>query len=313
MLPFYRDMDSVSAQAAGDTRLARFLSTKDRYSSHLKPFLRFLEEYHLELDLSAVRAYFVYVNALPLAAGTKLIRRQAVKARLRAMLASTDFNQQARLDAMLRSLDHDSETRAPTLVRTGIAEDRVVTSGEFDRLVAGASRRTALFIWFLYNTGCRVAEMCGARLDAVESVGTMVRLRVTGKGNKERKVDIEKALFDAIRATFPGGTWLFQTQGGKPYRPNYVSYEIIKAGRRILGRRISAHTMRHSFATLAIRGGASIKAVSEYLGHSSTAITLDMYVHETLEQTQRVRRPFQLPDTSTPRRCGVPRGGRRAE
>jgi integrase/recombinase XerD len=71
-----------------------------------------------------------------------------------------------------------------------------------------------------------------------------------------------------------------------------VSYEIIKAGKRILGRRISAHSMRHSFATLAIRDGASIKAVSKYLGHSSTAITMDMYVHESLEKAQRVRRSF---------------------
>ena len=71
-----------------------------------------------------------------------------------------------------------------------------------------------------------------------------------------------------------------------------MSYEIIKAGKRILGRRISAHSMRHSFATLAIRDGASIKAVSKYLGHSSTAITMDMYVHESLEKAQRVRRSY---------------------
>jgi integrase/recombinase XerD len=237
----------------------------------------------------------VYVNALPLAAGTKLVRRNAVKARLRAMLSSTDFNKQAQLDAMLRHLDHDSETRAPTMVRTGVAEDRIISRREFDLLVAGTSRRTALSLWFLYNTGCRVAEMCSARLDTCEDLGDMVRLRVTGKGNKERKVDIEKALFKAIRATFPGKTFLFQTRGGKPFRPTYVSYEIIKAGRRILGRRISAHTMRHSFATLAIREGASIKAVSEYLGHSSTAITMDMYVHESLEKAQRVRRAFEGP------------------
>jgi len=120
----------------------------------------------------------------------------------------------------------------------------------------------------------------------------MVRLTIIGKGNKERKVDIEKSLFEAIRAMFRGETWLFQTKGGKPYRTTYVSYEIIKAGKRILGRRISAHSMRHSFATLAIRDGASIKAVSKYLGHSSTAITMDMYVHESLEKEQKVRRSF---------------------
>ena len=50
---------------------------------------------------------------------------------------------------------------------------------------------------------------------------------------------------------------------------------------------MSAHTMRHSFATLAIREGASVKSVSEYFGHSSTAITLDMCVHERLEKGQK--------------------------
>ena len=285
-------LSSLSDPSTEDILLSRFLSVKDNYSCHIAPFVRYLESNHLSLNLSAVRAYFKYLNALPLAAGTKCVRRQAVKARLRTTLASTDFNRQARLEMTLRSLDHDSETKAPGFVRAGVAEDRVVTRGQFDLLVSGTSKRTSLFLWFLYNTGCRVAEMCSARQDKCEVLGDMVRLTIVGKGNKERKVDIEKSLFEAIRATFRGETYLFQTKGGKPYRTTYVSYEIIKAGKRILGRRISAHSMRHSFATLAIREGASVKAVSKYLGHSSTAITMDMYVHESLENDQKVRRSF---------------------
>jgi integrase len=282
----------VSDPSSEDLLPARFLSIQDRYSGHIAHFVRYLEANHLGLNLSAVRAYFKHLNGLPLAASTKCVRRQAVKARLRATLTTTDFNRQARLEMMLRSLDRDSETRAPTYVRAGVTEDRVVTREQFDVLVSGTSKRTGLFLWFLYNTGCRAAEMCGTRLDGCEELGDMVRLTVIGKGNKERKVEIEKALFEAIRAMFPGETYLFQTQGGKPYRPAHVSYEIIKAGRRILGRRILARSMRHSFATLAIREGASIKAVSTYLGHSSTSITMDMYVHESLVREQKIRRPF---------------------
>lgn len=289
----WRLIQKKNRRASRDTPLARFVAVKDSYASHLKPFLRFLEDSQLDLDFAAVKAYFVHVNGLPIATATKLNRRNAVKARLRSMLSSPDFTQQAGLESMLRSLDYASETRAPTLARTGIAEDRIVTREEFDRLVADTSRRTSLFLWFLYNTGCRVGEMCSARLDQREELGDMIRLRVTGKRKKDRKVDIQRSLFKAIRATFPSETFLFQTQGGKPYRPTYVSYEIIKAGRRILGRRISAHTMRHSFATLTIREGASIKAVSEYLGHSNVALTLSMYVHESLEKGQRVIREFK--------------------
>jgi integrase/recombinase XerD len=285
-------MSSVSDPAFEDIHLARFLSVRDNYAGHVADFVRYLKSNNLALNLSSVKAYFVHLNASPLAAATKRARRQAVKARLRATLSSTDFNRQARLEMTLRSLDVESETRAPKVVSAGVSEDRIVTPEQFDLLVRGTSKRTSLFLWFLYNTGCRVAEMCGARLGKCADLGDMVRLTITGKGNKERKVDIQKALFEAIRSTFPGETYLFQTKGGKPYRATYVSYEITKAGRRILRRRISAHSMRHSFATLAIRDGASIKAVSKYLGHSSTAITMDMYVHESLEKAQRVRMSY---------------------
>jgi integrase/recombinase XerD len=285
-------MGLPSKQSPKEELLAMDLSVRDSYGSAIADFLRFLEANHLSLDLSAVKAYFTHLNASPLAAGTKCVRRQAVKARLRAALADADLDRQAKLEMKLRSLDRGTDTKAPGIVRAGVAEDRVITTAEFDLLVSGTSRRTSLFLWFLYNTGCRAAEMCGARLDRCEHLGDMVRITITGKGRKERKVEIEKRLFDAIRAEFGGATWVFQTGGGKPLRPAYVSYEIIKAGRRLLGRRISAHTMRHSFATMAIREGASIKAVSEYLGHSTTAITMDMYVHEHLEKRQKVRRPF---------------------
>ena len=286
-------MSFLSEQAPEDNLLAMVLSVRDSYGSAIRDFVRFLKANHLALDLSAVRAYFAHLNASPLAAGTKGVRRQAVKSRLRAALAGADFNRQAKLEMMLRSLDRGTETKAPGIVRAGVTEDRVVTPAEFDLLVSGTTRRTSLFLWFLYNTGCRAAEMCGARLDRCEHLGDMVRITVIGKGNKERKVEIEMRLFAALRAEFAGETWVFQTRGGRPFRPPYVSFEITKAGRRILGRRISAHTMRHSFATLAIREGASIKAVSEYLGHCSTAITMDMYVHQRLEKGQKVRRPFR--------------------
>ncbi len=226
-------LSSLSTPESEDIILSRFLAVKDRYSCHIKPFMQFLLDSHLMLNLEAVRAYFKYLNILPLAATTKCVRRQAVKARLRTTLASTDFNRQARLEMTFRALDRDSETKAPAFVVTGVAEDRIVTRDQFDRLVSGTSRRTALFLWFLYNTGCRAAEMCGARLDRSEDLGDMVRLTIIGKGNKERKVDIEKALFEAIRAEFISETYLFQTRGGKPFLPSYVSYEITKAARRI--------------------------------------------------------------------------------
>jgi integrase/recombinase XerD len=110
-----------------------------------------------------------------------------------------------------------------------------------------------------------------------------VAARIIGKGNKERVLKLPAELVDRCRETFGGSQWLLETSGGRPYRREYVSNQIKRAGERVLGRHISAHTLRHSFASLKIARTGKIKAVSEYLGHSTTSITLDMYVHESLD------------------------------
>ncbi|HUI70457.1 MAG TPA: hypothetical protein VL354_08025 [Spirochaetia bacterium] len=78
----------MSDPSSAEVILSRFLSVNDSYSSHIAPFIQYLETNHLTLNLAAVRAYFRCLNSLPLAAGTKCVRRQAVKARLRVALAA---------------------------------------------------------------------------------------------------------------------------------------------------------------------------------------------------------------------------------
>lgn len=109
---------------------------------------------------------------------------------------------------------------------------------------------------------------------------------VIGKGNKERMLRIRAALFDAIRAEFKGGTYLFETAGGKPFRRTYVSGRVAKLAWDVLARRLGAHCLRHSFATRQIRRTNKVQAVSTYLGHSSTAITMNYYVHEHLDDDE---------------------------
>ena len=136
----------------------------------------------------------------------------------------------------------------------------------------------------LWVTGCRISEILGVKLAQCEQHGERVHIRIMGKGKKERYVWIPLVLYRRILATFGGTTYLFETSAGKPYSRSYVSNQIAKLGRAILGRRISAHTFRHSFATRKIRETGKIQAVSEYLGHSSVAITLSLYCHDELSE-----------------------------
>ena len=139
-------------------------------------------------------------------------------------------------------------------------------------------------------------EQVVARLGAVQAQDYLGALWAIGvRTTAARVAEVERAIADRrfVRTWPMRGTLHFVAPQDARWMTGLLAPKMVeRAGKRILGRRISAHSMRHSFATLAIREGASIKAVSKYLGHSSTAITMDMYVHERLEKGQKVRRPF---------------------
>ena len=124
------------------------------------------------------------------------------------------------------------------------------------------------------------------RLENCKAEGETVRIRIMGKGRKERELLLPGTLYRSIRETFNGKTWLFETQTGQPYSRAYIGKQIATLGHRILGRRISPHQFRHGWATAMIRRTQKIEAVSRYLGHSSVQITLDTYTHQTLTETE---------------------------
>lgn len=266
---------------------AIILGIRDNYSYHVRQFVEWLGE--RELNAEAVVDYFRDLNRTPYAAATKRVKRQAMKKRLRqlARMGGLGSDLSRNLDQFLKDLDAESETKAPKINTGEVGTDKVITLEEYMLLIQRArSRRQVMFLQFLWQTGCRVSEMAGIRRADCEVGERAVRIRVNGKGSKERWLRIPRELYNAIRATFTGEEWLFETAGGKAYSRSYVSNQIAKLGRDILHRKISAHSLRHSFATRKIRDTGKIKAVSRYLGHSSTSITLNMYVHESLDDAE---------------------------
>jgi tyrosine recombinase XerC len=140
----------------------------------------------------------------------------------------------------------------------------------------------------LYAAGLRVSELCGLDVDDVDLEEG--RVRVFGKGGRERSVPIGDEAVAALRAYLaearlatagPGrpGPALFLNRRGKRISPRDVRSLVEKYRRDVLaGRRVSPHTLRHSFATHLMEGGADIRAVQELLGHSSLGTT-QRYTH----------------------------------
>ena len=85
----------------------------------------------------------------------------------------------------------------------------------------------------------------------------------------------------------PRGEYLFTTRDGHSFRRTYITREIDRAARRVIGRSVTAHVLRHSRATdLIERTTGKVKGVSRMLGHASEATTLRYYVKQSLTEEE---------------------------
>ena len=262
-------------------QLSAIESIRDTYTHHAKAFTRFCRDRgESAVTEESVRDYFVWLAESSYKAGTILIKRSAVKKRLRQLAENAPLEMQVKLDRFLSNLDGFGATRAPKVqYSTG---DKVINSEERQLLLAKATPRLGYIMEFLWLTGCRISEVINIRLRDCRVDGNRVIVTVTGKRRKEREVKITVSLYERLRAFYRGEEFLFETQKARPYTRTYVTGRIQTLGRRVLGRTIGAHSYRHSFATRMIRQTNNLKGVSEYLGHANTSTTSMMYDHNML-------------------------------
>ncbi len=133
--------------------------------------------------------------------------------------------------------------------------------------------RDKAFILFLYASGCRVSEALSARLSDIEDGWLRIR---SAKGEKERMVPLAAVAIEALNKymsarSFRGDTLWLNYKGTKLSR-----ISAFKITQSYLG--VSPHTLRHSFASSLIIGGADISVVQELLGHVSINTT-QIYTH----------------------------------
>jgi len=174
-------------------------------------------------------------------------------------------------------------------VKPSVPEVRVVSAQERKQIEAQLQPRLAVLVRFLYASACRISEalaILGSDLQ-VDASHT-VRIRIRGKGDKERHVRIPKALLEEINALYarPGRSLLFETRRGTAISRNYVSYQIEQAARKAIGRTVSAHDYRHSRATDLYRKYGRVKAVAQYLGHSNPAMTERYYLADSFTDSE---------------------------
>lgn len=161
-----------------------------------------------------------------------------------------------------------------------------------------AGLRDRALLEVLYATGLRVSEVSHLTLDQVDL--TMGFVRTVGKGSKERLVPLGGRAQEALRAYLAAGRPLLLKRGRSPHvflsrlgrRLSRQSvWKLVKAACRRAGvsGAASPHTLRHSFATHLLEGGADLRSLQMMLGHADLATT-QIYTHVTRERLRELVR-----------------------
>ena len=154
-----------------------------------------------------------------------------------------------------------------------------------------AARDKALFE-LMYSSGLRRSEVTGLRVKDIDFFNGIVK--VFGKGPKERLVPVTDAALDALKTYLacrknpqPDDA-LFLNKNGKPLTGDGLAY-IFKntAIASHLARKVTPHSLRHSFATHLLNNGCDLRSLQEMLGHKSLAAT-QVYTHVSLEKLKSV-------------------------
>jgi integrase/recombinase XerC len=152
--------------------------------------------------------------------------------------------------------------------------------------------RDRAILELLYSSGLRVSELTGVNRSELDLAGGMVR--VTGKGGKERMVPVGSRALKALRE------YLGQREDGNAGSPLFLNSRGGRINRRHIARiidshvmqiaafkRISPHTLRHTFATHMLEGGADLRVIQELLGHASLSTT-QKYTHVSIDRLMEV-------------------------
>jgi integrase/recombinase XerD len=153
----------------------------------------------------------------------------------------------------------------------------------------------------LYATGSRASEVIGLKLTDVFLEAGFCKCQ--GKGNKQRVVPLGQPAVAALKEYLlrlrpqlvknaPEAAWVFISRGGKALTREML-WQLVKkyAGRAGLNRKVSPHTLRHSFATHLLAGGADLRTVQELLGHASIRTT-QHYTHVDRDRLRAIHRKY---------------------
>ncbi len=262
--------------------------TLQGYGENLQEFLDFCTQRHItepkDFTLALVRSFLASLTNKHPSRNTILRKIAALRGFARYLV------EQGKLEKNPFHLlsSPKKEKLLPKFLSVDEVNRLIDTAGEKGRLTA---RNKALFE-LIYSSGLRRSEVTGLKIRDVDFFNGVIK--VLGKGNKERYVPVTDEALQAIKdylATRPqpqGQDALFLNKNGTPLTGDGLAFVFknfaIRSG---LARRVSPHSLRHSFATHLLNNGCDLRSLQEMLGHKTLSAT-QVYTHVSLDRLKSV-------------------------
>ena len=249
--------------------------------------------------IRAVKNFTRFFGASPDLAGFEDLRRYQLEMRNQGIGAATINSTVSALGFLFKVTLRRAETvdqlryvRAPRKLPVVLSHEEVA------RLLAyapGLKYKAALGI--AYGAGLRASEVVNLRVSDIDSERMVIRVE-QGKGRRDRYAMLSPQLLDVLRAWWLEGrptTWLFP--GQDPLQPlsarqlNRACHAAVEAAG--IKKRVSPHTLRHSFATHLLEQGADIRVIQVLLGHAKLDTTA-LYTKVATKMIREVKSPFEV-------------------
>lgn len=260
-------------------------NTEKRYLQRVTQFAKYFRKSPAHLGMEDVRTYQVYLTKEK---GLSWSTINVTVSALRFLYRVT----------LKRKWDFDRITLPKKETRLPVVLSREEVTIFFKSV---ESKKHLVILLTAYSAGLRISEVTRLKIDDIDSSRMVIRVD-QGKGSKDRYVMLSPRLLDTLREywkVYRPKQWLFPGQGGNhPISPSTVRAVCQKAWRNSgLKKRVTPHTLRHSFATHLLEAGEDIRKIQVLLGHKSPVSTA-RYTHVAAHNIHRTSSPLDsLPST----------------
>ncbi|WP_212692802.1 site-specific tyrosine recombinase/integron integrase [Vallitalea guaymasensis] len=252
--------------------------TKKCYISHIKRFIDYIKKDIIEITETDVKMYLSY-----------LMEKECSHSYVNQTISSIKFLNEHVLHKLKLTVYVERPKKERKL-------PNVLSKKEVKSILASLqNNKHKTLLALIYSSGLRVGEVVKLKINDIDSQRMLIKIE-QGKGNKDRYVMLSESILLQLRKYYKEyrpNKWLFEGADKDKHITERTVQRIFKNAceKGCVMKKVSVHSLRHSFATHLLESGTDIRYIQELLGHSSSKTT-EIYTHVTNKNIMSIKSPL---------------------